>query len=724
MLPGYFSEFAHAQYAAPFGVVTLVCIAILFFIFQYMRSSYRIERALRLTLSHFKEAAALSDHEKRRRLGDIFDTTPFAHSWQEYSETLHDQFDQGTLVRSRATTSAAHFFSAQSIVETPMRTEFYKHLPGVLTGIGIVGTFAGLMLGLSHFDPSDTSHIQKSVKGLLDEVRFAFVGSSIAIAISILVTLVEKHRLRVCYDYLEKLIEEIDKLFLGGVAEEYLADLVASSRESSIQTRLLKDSLVTDLREMLKNLVDTQIQENLKLSQALTTSYRESGKQLADQVSGAIEGSLKAPLEALAGAVQTATGDRSNQVQNLLQDVLVAFMSKLESSFGQQFSGLSEMMGQSVNSMQAMQSNFASLIQEMRSAAESSNQASATAVNQLIADMQAGQTQMHNAMLSMLDKLQSAVANMGGHAEDAGVRMAAQLEKLFAESESRQRLMAESLQQFVESIKESVGQGQQETMQKVSASVEVLGHQLTNLFKQFAQNRQQLEQSSLAAQENLHHGTRDLLAGLDEQVKTLLGAVNQQQQATEKTLSLLNEQTQNHLSGMQQGADKMRLAAERFETAGAAVSQATESNTALFGKVNTATADLTGAMRDLGVVVNEYRANRDAAVKTLAAIESIVATNQNEAQTRSQFIADMRQQSEQLRLLNKEANEYVGKVNEVLSNSFAEFGDGMDRSLRKTLGSLDIELDKAIKHLGGAVSELSEHIEELGETVEKAVRLQ
>ena len=34
------------------------------------------------------------------------------------------------------------------MVDAPLRTEFYKHLPGILTGLGIIGTFSGLIIGL------------------------------------------------------------------------------------------------------------------------------------------------------------------------------------------------------------------------------------------------------------------------------------------------------------------------------------------------------------------------------------------------------------------------------------------------------------------------------------------------------------------------------------------------------------------------------------------------
>ena len=152
----------------------------------------------------------------------------------------------------------------------------------------------------------------------------------------------------------------------------------------------------------------------------MSTTYRDSGQLLADQVSSAIENSLKSPLEAIAGAVQAASGDQSGQVQNLLQDVLVAFMNKLEGTFGQQFNGLHELMGQSVAAMQSMQQGFSTLIQDMRSASESSTQNSSTMIAQLLSDMQAGQNAMQTGMNEMLANLQASVARIGNEGEGAG----------------------------------------------------------------------------------------------------------------------------------------------------------------------------------------------------------------------------------------------------------------------------------------------------------------
>lgn len=714
------------QLIAPTFVVCSVALLCLWFFLRYFLRSFLLSRRLKTLAHKVRAIKELPPGKRRTELATLFEKHPLGHAWQEYSETLHDQFEledgEQRLLRSRATAGAAHFFTEQTVVETPLGTEFYKHLPGILTGIGIVGTFFGLMLGLQHFNPSTPEQVTASVDQLLKDVLFAFLGSFFSIFASIAVTLSEKWRLGRCYKHLESLNEGIDGLFESGAGEEYLAELVKSSNESSIQTRQLKDSLVTDLREMLQNLVDTQVRENLKLAETLSVSYRDSGQLLAEQVSGAIENSLKSPLEAIAGAVQTASGDQSHQVQHLLQDVLMAFMSKLESTFGQQFNGLHEMMGQSVAAMQAMQTGFNTLVADMRSASEASSESSAKMIAQLLTDMQAGQNNMQAAMNEMLSNLQTSIARIGSESEGAGERMAKQLEKLFADSEARQQAMAENLQTFVESIKQSIGQGQQETMAKIAGSVEVLGEQLGSLFKQLEQNREQMDQASRAAQTELHQGTREMVIGLEKQLETLLDGVGKQSNAMQDTLKQISAQTELHLQSMQQGADKMRAAAERFDSAGQSVSKASEATAGVLGALQGTSGELVGASRELGSVVSDYRNNRESINQTLAVIQGIVASSQGEAAGRTQYLQDLKHQGERLQALNRELDDYLEQISAVLGKGFNEFTEAVDRSLRSTLGTLDAELHKAVTSLAGGVEGVRESLDDFSDIMERVQR--
>jgi hypothetical protein len=69
----------------------------------------------------------------------------------------------------------------------------FRNLPGVFTGIGIIGTFGGLIMGLRTFRISqDPAVVQKSLELLMGGVWEAFLVSAVAITLAITVTLIEK----------------------------------------------------------------------------------------------------------------------------------------------------------------------------------------------------------------------------------------------------------------------------------------------------------------------------------------------------------------------------------------------------------------------------------------------------------------------------------------------------------------------------------------------------
>lgn len=831
----------------PKGVATVVAALLLCFVIFYAVPSFRVSARFKQNAKAIRGLVGEKPAIQLEKLNTLFADKFFAHPWSEFKESLHSQYrlddeDEQQLVDVRSTAPASSWFSEPLLVEIPLYTEAFKHLPGILTGIGIIGTFYGLMIGLHHFDPSTPEQVTASVASLLQDVLFAFLGSALAIVASILVTIFEKWRLAKCYKNLESLTASIDQLFEGGVGEDYLSQLVSSSKENTTHSKQLKDGLVSDLREMLQNLVDSQVRENEKLATSLSATYRESGQQFAEQVSGAIENSLKSPLEKIAGVVQTASGDQSGRVQNMLENVLTAFMAKMDSTFGQQFSNMQEMMGRSVDAIQTMQSGFSTLLQDMRQVSDDSRQGSAELIGQLLSEMKSGQQAMQAGMNDMLSSLQESVARIGAEGEGAGERMAKQMEKIFADSEAREKAMAEQMQAFIEMTQSSVQQGQNETMEKMAASVDTLGSHMGTLFAQLEQGQQQLNQQQNQAQDllmaNMGKGVEDLtqhLAGvftqlesgqqqmsqtqesaqrtlqeetqqllarsearenavveqqqhfmdalqntvqsgqdalrskmegsidqlgnqlgslfgqleegqkslsqqqqnvqqtlqaetqriigeLDGQVKNLLGMLREQQTASEKLLQRMAENTTQHLQEINTGADKMRVAADRFESAGNRVAEANNLTADVLNNAQQAGRTLSSASTELGALISDYRNTRDSVSKAITTLEALINNGQEEQSSRSHFVADLKTYSERLQQYNREAQEFLHGVADLMGKSFDSFSSGVETSLKNSMQEMDSQLAKATGALSSSVEIIGESVDALDTVLTRSRR--
>jgi ABC-type transporter Mla subunit MlaD len=742
---------------APAIVIVFLAYLIWQFVKHYRRPAGELAMLLESVTIRIAKIRDLPPASRRSAANDVFNNSAFSHHWNEFQETLHDQYTEvdgeRRVARSRSTAPSSYYFSAQSVVDTPLQTEYFRHLPGILTGLGIIGTFLGLMLGLYSFDPSAPEKVQQSVGGLIQDVLYAFIGSLASIVCAMFVTHLEKKWLRICYEHLEKLTEAIDHLFNAGVGEEYLAELVRTNQESSVQTRMLKDSLVTDLREMLQNLVETQVRESLKLAETLSGSYKESGTQMANQISESIEASFRAPLDKIAQSVTAASGDQSKMVGNMLQDVLVAFMGKLEGTFGQQFQGMSAMLEQSVGAMQQMQSGFAALVDDLRSASTASSETISQQLAKTLQDMHSSQNVMHASMNQMVQTLQAAVESMGSQGVEAGSKIAAQLEQMYADGEARQQKMADQMEAFVHQLQDSVGQGQSETVSRIAATVSQLEQQMQtmvdgigqslaraqeegmrsvstaseglttrieSMFATLDKGRIEMDQQAQSALQRFQEEAKSVLNELSTQVRSLVELVERERHAMRQTVDALGGQTERSLQGMQVGADKMRLAAERFDTAGGNVHTALQSSENMIAALRSSSSEISVSMRELSSVVADYRANRDVTAQNMTALQSVIETAQQEAGLRQKAVGDLTRLSDQIQKVNQETEEYLEKVSSVLGDSFHLFTQGVEQSLQKTMGSLDSHLDKAIQSLSGGVENVNESIEELSGTLERA----
>ncbi len=87
----------------------------------------------------------------------------------------------------------------------------------------------------------------------------------------------------------------------------------------------------------------------------------------------------------------------------------------------------------------------------------------------------------------------------------------------------------------------------------------------------------------------------------------------------------------------------------------------------------------------------DYRNNREALAKTLAVIEGVVASAQGEASGRSQYLQDLKVQSEErMQALNREVYEYLENISGVWGTASKSSVKAItDRTLRQTLGSLE-----------------------------------
>ena len=84
------------------------------------------------------------------------------------------------------------YINEESVIDKPGHAQLAELIPGLLTSLGILGTFMGLMQGLTSVDFSNAEGTIQSIPQLLGGMKFAFATSVAGIACSLLFNMLNR----------------------------------------------------------------------------------------------------------------------------------------------------------------------------------------------------------------------------------------------------------------------------------------------------------------------------------------------------------------------------------------------------------------------------------------------------------------------------------------------------------------------------------------------------
>lgn len=268
---------ANSALIIPFLVGITILVLFISFIMQYVVPALKIQAQLKKINGALKNltSQAYDQHIAPNEVVNCMQTqSSCAQIWKEYATTLHLQQTKENLPRYRTTTPSAVFFTEVRLIDNLLHVEFFKHLPGILTGIGIIGTFWGLVMGLSGFHPTENpTEVRMSLTALIGGVREAFIASGLAITAAMIITFLEKLLIARGYKQIHVLTESIDALFHAGVVEEYLASLVAEQKETILVLQQGDQNRQTEHNQLQEAFA--QLTAQLTQQQAATIQWLE-----------------------------------------------------------------------------------------------------------------------------------------------------------------------------------------------------------------------------------------------------------------------------------------------------------------------------------------------------------------------------------------------------------------------------------------------------------------
>lgn len=622
----------------------------IYFLLRFLRPGLQLRARLQQILRALQTVRVDNLAEIER----IFQSdSKLQHLWKEFRETLHPQREEQngelTVIAFRATAPAESFFNGQNVVDGQLRTEFFKHLPGILTGIGIIGTFAGLIAGLQNFEvPDDPARVRASLETLLHGVNLAFIISAIAIGLAMLITFVEKQLLASLYTRVDKIAQHLDSLFAMGAGEEYLARLVSASEDSAAQSKILKDALVNDLKLILQELTERQI-----------NAQRENAHTIAQSINEGIKTGLEEPLNRISDVVNKASGDQSSTAAKLLTDVMASFSQRLNDLFGGQISGIQELMQRSGQEMQ----------------------------------------QAVSALNALVGRLEESTKRSG---DEMAKRMAAAIENM----ERRQAAINEQNQVFLEAIRELTANSQSEILEKLQLSISGLMQQTNALIGSLQAMAKDANDDQRKREKESNDATRVLIGDISDSAGRAMESVRDCIEQMRMTIAVLERTTTTAIDKMNSGAGRLESGAIAFAEAGNGVTKAIELTGTVTGKMTEVSGALTVSSSALRDALGDYRDNRQATTAMVTELRAIVEAAKREAALTREAQDAIQSAARQFGEARQQADRYLDGVSQILGDSHELFAEGLAKALNQANTTFHARLSDAVGLLSGAIQEL------------------
>ena len=477
------------------------------------------------------------------------------HSWHEFTETLilpeFGMEDDAASVQNTA--SPDRFFNRYTLLEPRLNLRLYNTLPNLFTGAGILGTFVGLVYGISQASgglaSGNIEDAQLALSSLLDGAWLAFMTSIVGLLTSLIFSYWEKHKVhrfdQICSDWVEALDKRLQRITPEKLANDSLAEL----RQQSTSLTSFTNDLAFQIGEQFNSQVTSQLTPALDALHgeihALRTEQKNASedvlREIVEQFSQTISASAGKEMEVFAETVKTMGHSLEGQISAMsenharMQAESQQTIESLSETFRESSRRLNEELGDAVrNLVSEISQTVAEMTKELRSATETTT----TNMRNIVESFEKSVLNLRRTIVSMrkmtsnsevlaeqmskllesVDRSHQSLANVSGHLDSVGSGI----------NES-----ASLLSKTGEGIAGAVGR-----LERSNEAVVAAQEETRQLWHKYEQRFSEVDQSLAKTFDSLQDGlsdyakaTKGYVQGLDEHtasiVKQLAGAINQ-----------------------------------------------------------------------------------------------------------------------------------------------------------------------------------------------------
>ena len=520
---------------------------------------------------------AIKKFLKNDNILDSLKETKMAPLAETYSKSINIDTSNG----KKSNIPSSEYINDYSVCKyNKLNLRMLDTASGTLVGLGLLGTFLGLTLGIEGFDSSNTDKINESIQGLLAGMGTAFLTSLLGMTFSILFTSADKALRQRLYKDVKELTDKLD-------SEYYIDDLVlANINQQKIVNQLYK-ALKNDLQLQVSAIVDqtTAIVDKLTYTNAdgqnvtIGNAIREILTENTKQSKALMSFSTDLAMELNQGFDETLSRQMQQKIVPLMESVdattkaVVEHVDKLADTVS---SPATDMMQSVVDELkQSMQSVINEFSTGLSGSATSELENLAMQLGtatQAMADFPKNMEKISATLQVTIEEVKHAISEISNTSANANSTAMQQMQEQITYATGAISNAITEVKEVMSGISQSSQEQSNQMVSKLADAAEKMGSFLTGTISTLSNS---VRQSVKGITDDINSKQTDLIALQEDttsQTKKLLENFNVGLERLEK----MNEYVTGTMNGFKQAQGEITVSTSNLRTISSDMKLATE----------------------------------------------------------------------------------------------------------------------------------------------------
>lgn len=476
------------------SIITWISVALIVAFFIYVcTEATTLRKVTKLIISSIKSEDILS----------VLSGTKLSHVLESYTKSLKVRVGGS----DKTTTPSCEYFNETSISRAfKFNLRMLDAASGSMVGLGLLGTFLGLTVGIYNFDSSTASGIQASIQSLLEGMGTAFVTSLVGMTLSLAYTILIDKPLRKSFHIaiaeLNKVMDDryyIDeyKLIIENQQTQIdkLSDKICDSLNFSSKQIIeeIKDSLTyiseSGERASVSNAIRVILDENEEQTKALKSFSTDLALELNNgfdetlsrqmqqrliPLMESVDATTKAVVEHIDQMARDVSNPANNMIENVIADmkeslmgIMEEFKSTLSKNTSSELENLAITLGSATKAIAEFPTSMTNItevlqltISEVKKSISEISQSTATASSSAMQQMQEQIVFATTSISTALTEVKDVMSNITKTSEQSSKniieKMANSVADMNSSLQNTMNVMSETMEHAMESMTKDI----------------------------------------------------------------------------------------------------------------------------------------------------------------------------------------------------------------------------------------------------------------------------